>query len=90
MCSEPSSDAPEVCPAQLVPIRRRRCSGRISLCALEVVMAKGAPKHPEVAHAEHGSQERQYIGKPGISFRSEQHSVIRTVTPFKGMFAAVD
>lgn len=51
-------------------------------------MAKGSPNRPE---AEQDLQERQYIGKPEISSRSERHSVgIRTVTPFRGMFAVVD
>ena len=54
-------------------------------------MAKGPANHSEAAPAEQGPQERTYIGKPGISTRSEQHTVgIRTVTPFKGMFAVVD
>lgn len=51
-------------------------------------MAKDSLNRPE---AEQDPQERQYIGKPGVSSRSEQHSVgIRTVTPFRGMFAVVD
>jgi len=54
-------------------------------------MVKGAVKHPEAAPGERDLQERQYIGKPSISARSEQHTVgIRRVTPFKGMFAVVD
>jgi len=51
-------------------------------------MAKDSLNRPE---AEQDPQERQYIGKPGVSSRSEQYSVgIRTVTPFRGMFAVVD
>ncbi|WP_161884339.1 GyrI-like domain-containing protein [Deinococcus alpinitundrae] len=54
-------------------------------------MPKGSLNHPEVAPAEQATPERQYIGKPSIQYRSEQHSVgIRTITPFKGMFAVVD
>ncbi|GGR22394.1 GyrI-like domain-containing protein [Deinococcus ruber] len=49
-------------------------------------MAKPSLHHPEPAHAE-----QQYIGKPVIQYRSERSCVgIRTVTPFKGMFAVVD
>ncbi|WP_424950243.1 GyrI-like domain-containing protein [Deinococcus sp.] len=54
-------------------------------------MARNARNHPEAAQAEQDPQQRQYIGKPSIQHRSEQHSVgIRTVTPFRGMFAVVD
>ena len=54
-------------------------------------MVKGALSHPEAAHAEQAPPEREYIGKPSIQYRSEQHSLgIRMITPFKGMFAVVD
>ena len=54
-------------------------------------MARNALHHPEAAHAEQDLQEQPFIGKPSIHHRSLQHSVgIRTVTPFKGMFAVVD
>ena len=54
-------------------------------------MATSSLNHPEAIHMEQDPQERQYIGKPSIHHRREQHSVgIRTVTPFKGMFAVVD
>ncbi len=50
------------------------------------------PRHRSRApHDAQRPQERPYIGKPLIQDRQAQHTIgIRTVTPFRGMFAVVD